>query len=185
MHTRLTWICHGLTSASRNGRFPLDEPLEEKAIATTRSLAERLRRLDRVLTSPALRARQTAEALSLAALEDPLLADCEYGRWSGMTIAELQMQEPENLLAWTTDPELAPHGGENLKQLAARASVWMEQQSALGGHVVAISHAALIRAATVKVLQAPLSSFWLTDVEPLSVVRMTYDGSRWALRLGD
>jgi broad specificity phosphatase PhoE len=185
MHTRLTWLCHGLTSASRDGRFPLDEPLEEKAIATTRSMAERLQRADRVLTSPALRARQTADALSLAALPDSLLADCDYGRWSGMTIADLQMQEPKNLLAWTSNPELAPHGGENLGQLAARAATWMEQQSALGGHVVAISHAALIRAAIVNVLQSPLSSFWLIDVEPVSVVRMTYNGSRWALRFGD
>ncbi len=185
MHTRLTWICHGLTSASRSGRFPLDEPLEEKAIAETRAIAERLQRADRVLTSPALRARQTAEALSLAALPDPLLADCDYGRWSGMTIADLQIQEPENLLAWISDPDAAPHGGENIKQLAARAAAWMEPQSALGGHVVAISHAALMRAAIVDVLQAPLSSFWLTDVEPLSVVRMTHNGSRWALRFGD
>lgn len=185
MHTRLTWICHGMTSASRSGRFPLDEPLEEKAIAETRAMAERLQRADRVLTSPALRARQTAEALSLGALPDSLLADCNYGRWSGMTIADVQTQEPENLLAWMSNPESAPHGGENLKQLAARAAAWMEQQSALGGHVVAISHAALIRAAILNVLQAPLSSFWLTDVEPVAVVRMTHNGSRWALRFGD
>ena len=116
MHTRLTWICHGLTSASRSGRFPLDEPLEETAIAKTRAMTDRLQRADRVLTSPALRARQTADALAFAALPDPLLADCDYGRWAGMTIADLQMQEPENLLAWTSDPEFAFHGGESVKQ---------------------------------------------------------------------
>ncbi|TCU22488.1 broad specificity phosphatase PhoE [Rhizobium azibense] len=184
MHTRLTWICHGLTSAGRNGRFPLDEPLEESAVTQTRAISGWLQRADRVVTSPALRARQTAEALSLVSLPDPLLADCDYGRWGGMAIADLQMQEPENMLAWMSDPESAPHGGENIRQLAGRAALSMETQSVLGGHVIAVSHAAVIRVAILNVLQAPLSSFWLADIEPLSVIRMTHNGRRWALRFG-
>ncbi|MGO8205139.1 histidine phosphatase family protein, partial [Rhizobium ruizarguesonis] len=31
-------------------------------------------------------------------------------------------------------------------------------------------------------LPAPLSSFWLSDVEPLSVISMTSNGQRWSLR---
>ncbi|PKA41591.1 histidine phosphatase family protein [Rhizobium sullae] len=184
MHTRLTWICHDLTSAGRSGRFPLDEPLEENAVAKTRAIAGQLQRADRVLTSPALRTRQTAEALSLSSLPDSLLADCDYGRWRGVAIADLQTQEPDNLLAWMSDPESAPHGGESIRKLAERPAEWMEMQATLGGHVVAVSHAALIRTAILNVLRAPLSSFWLVDIEPLSVIRMTHNGSRWALRFG-
>jgi broad specificity phosphatase PhoE len=58
----------------------------------------------------------------------------------------------------------------------------MTSQSTLRGHIVAISHAAMIRAAILHVLEAPLSSFWRTDIEPLAVVRMTHNGSRWTLR---
>jgi len=67
VHTRLTWICHGPTSANREGRFPLNEPLEQSAVVETAALTERLRHADRSASSPALAGLQTAEILSLAA----------------------------------------------------------------------------------------------------------------------
>ena len=182
MNTRLTWICHGATAASRKGQFPLDEPLESKAVEEAGRMAAPPR-ADRIVASPALRARQTAEALRLEAGIDPALRDCDYGRWAGRPIIAIETEEPENLAIWMTDPEAAPHGGENLLDLRTRIAGWMDGQSALGGHVIAVSHAAVIRAAVAHVLQAPLSSFWLIDVEPLAIVRMTSNGRRWSLRL--
>lgn len=182
MNTRLTWICHGATAASRKGQFPLDEPLESKAVEEAGRMPA-LPRADRILASPALRARQTAEALRLDARIDPALRDCDHGRWAGRPIVAVGAEEPENLEMWMTDPEAAPHGGESLFDLRARVAGWMDSQSALGGHVVAVSHAAVIRAAVANVLEAPLSSFWLSDVEPLAIVRMTSNERRWSLRL--
>jgi len=181
VNTRLTWICHGATAASRKGQFPLDEPLESKAVEEAGSMAA-LPRADRIVTSPALRAHQTAEALRLEAGIDPALRDCDYGRWAGKAIVAIEAEEPENLVVWMTDPEAAPHGGESLFDLRARIAGWMDGQSALGGHVIAVSHVAIIRAAMTHVLQTPLSSFWLSDVEPLAIVRMTSNGRRWSLR---
>ena len=182
MNTRLTWICHGATAASRKGQFPLDEPLESKAVEEAGRMAA-LPRADRILTSPALRACQTAEALRLEAGTDPALRDCDHGRWAGTPIVTIGTKEPENLTIWMSDPEAAPHSGESLADLRARIAGWMDGQSALGGHVIAVSHAAVIRAAVAHVLQAPPSSFWLSDVEPLAIVRMTSNGQRWSLRL--
>ncbi|RUM01108.1 histidine phosphatase family protein [Rhizobium anhuiense] len=181
MNTRLTWICHGATMASRKALFPLDEPLEGKAAEEADRMAA-LPRADRVATSPALRARQTVDALRLQARIDPALRDCDHGRWAGRSIAAIEAEEPENLMAWMSDPEAAPHGGESLLDLRTRVADWMESESALGGHVIAVSHAAVIRAAVAHVLQAPLSSFWLSDIEPLAVIRMTSKGRRWSLR---
>jgi broad specificity phosphatase PhoE len=180
--TRLTWICHGSTAANRAGRFPLDEPLEERAVIEAERFGSRLQRADRMYSSPALRARQTAEALSFKAETAAELSDCDYGRWAGLAIDDLQTTEPENLMIWMTDPQAAPHGGESIAQICERAAAWMVSQSTLRGHIVAISHAAMIRAAILHVLEAPLSSFWRTDIEPLAVVRMTHNGSRWTLR---
>ncbi|RFB89042.1 histidine phosphatase family protein [Rhizobium leguminosarum bv. trifolii] len=181
MNTRLTWICHGATAASRKGLFPLDEPLEDKAAEEAAGMAA-LPRADRLVTSPALRARQTAEALGLQAQPDPALRDCDHGRWAGRSIAAIEAEEPENLMAWMSDPAAAPHGGESLVDLGTRIAGWMDNESALGGHVIAISHAAVIRAAIAHVLRAQSSSFWLVDVEPLGMVRMTSNGRRWSLR---
>ncbi|MBX4861494.1 histidine phosphatase family protein [Rhizobium sophorae] len=181
MNTRLTWICHGATAANRKARFPLDEPLEEKAVEEAGRMAV-LPRADRIATSPALRARQTADALRLEARIDRALSDCDYGRWAGRSIAAIEVEEPENLMGWMIDPEAAPHGGESLLDLRTRIAGWMDGQTVLGGHIIAISHAAVIRASILHVLQAPLSSFWLSDVEPLSLIRMTSNGQRWSLR---
>ncbi|SCB59344.1 Broad specificity phosphatase PhoE [Rhizobium aethiopicum] len=181
MNTRLTWICHGATTASRKALFPLDEPLEGRAAQEAGRIAA-LPRADHIVTSPALRARQTADALCLEARIEPSLRDCDYGRWAGGSIEAIEAAEPENLLAWMAEPEVAPHGGESLVDLRKRVAGWMETQAAHGGHVIAISHAAVIRAAVAHVLQAPPSSFWLTDVEPLAILRMTNNGSRWSLR---
>ncbi|CAK09388.1 MULTISPECIES: histidine phosphatase family protein [Rhizobium] len=181
MNTRLTWICHGATAASRKALFPLDEPLEDKAVEEAgRMIAPP--RADRIATSPALRARQTADALRLEAQIDQALCDCDHGRWAGRSIAAIGTEEPENLMGWMSDPEAAPHGGESLRDLRTRVAGWMDGQAVLGGHVIAISHPAVIRASIVHVLQAPPSSFWLSDVEPLSVIRMTSNGQRWSLR---
>ncbi|PDT01282.1 histidine phosphatase family protein [Rhizobium chutanense] len=182
MNMRLTWICHGATAASRKGLFPLDEPLEEKAMAEAGRMAAPPR-ADRIVMSPALRARQTAEALHLEARIDQALCDCDHGRWAGRSITTIEAEEPEGLMAWMSDPEAAPYGGESIADLRTRIAGWMDEQSTLGGHVVAVTHASVIRAAIAHVLHAPLSSFWLVDVEPLAVIRMTSNGRRWSLRL--
>ncbi|MBX5042521.1 histidine phosphatase family protein [Rhizobium lentis] len=182
MNTRLTWICHGATAASRKARFPLDERLEDKTLDKAGKMAA-LPQAERIVTSPALRARQTATALGLEAEIEQRLADCDNGRWAGRPIAAIGTEEPENLMAWMSDPKATPHGGENFLNLRRRVSGWMDEQSLLGGHVIAISHAAVIRAAVAHVLKAPLASFWLVDIEPLAVVRMTSNGQRWSLRL--
>ena len=135
-----------------------------------------------IMTSPALRARQTADALGLGAEVVPTLADCDYGRWAGQSIMALQQSEPDALSTWLTDTDAAPHGGESIRALHDRVAPWMQAQSALGRHAIAISHAPTIRVAVLIALGAPLSSFWHIDVEPLSAIRMTSNGTRWSLR---
>ncbi|OCJ10239.1 histidine phosphatase [Rhizobium sp. AC44/96] len=182
MMTRLTWICHGATAANRQARFPLDEPLEADAVSRSAAIASSLPRADAVFVSPALRARQTAEALGLPATVTPELSDCDYGHWAGRSITELHATDPDAVAAWMTEPSAAPHGGESIESLHARLAAWLELRKGEGGHTIAISHAPVIRAAIMVALQAPLSSFWLADIEPLALVRMTSNGSRWSLR---
>ncbi len=178
--TRLTWICHGATAANRTASFPTDEPLEEQALSTAMLPAPG--RADRVFASPALRALQTAQMLGFDATRAPSLRDCDYGRWTGKPLMSLHSEEPENLALWMSDPEASPHQGESLEQLCKRVAGWMNEEMPLGGHVVAVTHATVIRAAILDVLKAPFASFWTIDVQPLGMVRMTHDGRRWSLR---
>ncbi|KRB51951.1 histidine phosphatase [Rhizobium sp. Root708] len=182
--TRLTWICHGATAANRGARFPLDEPLEEAAFQETVALAQSLQRSDRAFVSPTLRTRQTAEALGVPFTVSAALAECDYGYWNGQSMAGIQDSDPDGLTAWLATPDEAPHGGESIAMVRARVEEWMETHSGTGGHIIAITHATVIRTAVLAALQAPLSSFWRIDIEPLSLVRMTCNGTRWSLRFG-
>ena len=63
--TRLTLIRHAPSDATRRSAFPLDEPLDARALDEARALRPRLDRADAAWAGPAARARQTAEALGL------------------------------------------------------------------------------------------------------------------------
>lgn len=182
MPARFSLICHGATAATRAAAFPLDEPLEAHAMERAAALRGALRRADRILVSPALRARQTAEALGLAASVDPLLRDGDHGRWNGRGIGEIQAEDPEGVLAWRTDPEAAPHGGESLAAVMRRAAAWLDGQGRASGHVVAVTHAAVIRAAILFAVGAPAAAFWHLDVGPLSLTDLRFDAARWTWR---
>lgn len=183
MLVRLTMICNGATAAMRRGAFPRDEPLEPRARVKAAALRQTLRRADRAWTSPALRARQTAEAvLSAPASIEPLLADQDQGRWAGKSFDVVQAEEPDGMAQWLADPMSAPHGGESLAEVARRGSALMERLIAEPGHTIAVTHASVIRAAMLHVIGAPLAAFWKIDIEPLSVTEFRSDGHRWVVR---
>ncbi len=183
MTAHLTFLCSGATAANRKQTFPLDEPLETRATEAAAELAGSLRRSDRVWTSLSLRATQTAKALGLASKPVEVLRDQDFGRWAGKKLSEVQQLEPEVLANWLNDPEAAPHGGESLAEVAARVASFLDEATIMKGRTIAVTHPAVIRAAIVIVLGAPLQAFWNIDVEPLSVTEFTNDGRRWALRM--
>lgn len=181
MTTRLRLLCHAPTSAVRAAVFPDDEPVGALDLARLGALSHRLNRADRRLTSPALRARQTAEALGLDAQVDPLLRDCNYGRWTGLALEDVRRREPEALAEWLQDPEAAPHGGESVAELMARTAGWLEAEGRLPGRTVAVTHASVIRAAIAVALGAPARSFPRIDVAPLSEATLSGEAGRWNL----
>ena len=182
MLVRLTMICCGLTATSRRGFFPADEPLEDRALAGIPALAEKLDTATRIWTSPALRARQTADALGLQAADVPALKDQEFGAWAGRAFEDAQRTQPEAASAWLVDPGTTPPDGENFKSVAARIGALFDEQKAEPGHTIAVTHPAVIRAAILHVLKAPLTGFRFIDVEPRSLADFRSDGIRWQLR---
>jgi broad specificity phosphatase PhoE len=182
--TRLTWICHAATAATRQAAFPADEAIEDKQHAAACALATEIGAYDRVLVAPECRTRQTAEAIGLAVSVDPDLRDCDYGRWSGLSLADLSETEPDALSAWLADPDTAPHGGESVADTVQRMAGWLDRHASDGMRLLAVSHPAVIRAALVHALDAPATSFWRIGVAPLSLVRLSHDGRRWTFMAG-
>src|SRR3954468_19613972 len=112
---RLVLVRHGSTDAVRAAAFGADEPLDAGGRAAASRLAARLPRGE-VLVSPARRALETAAGLGPCRVV-PELMECDFGRWAGLTLGELAK---DDLGAWMTDPDAAPHGGESLSALLAR-----------------------------------------------------------------
>lgn len=144
------------------------------------SLRSRFAGTPRLVCGPEQRTRQTAELIGSDASIVEALQDCNFGRWNGVRIDDLHKTDPEALQAWLDDPRSAPHGGESVAQLAERVVHWLTTLEAMPGHVVAVTHPFVIRAALTHVLQSP--AFNLIDIEPLSVIELRFNG-RWRLRL--
>jgi broad specificity phosphatase PhoE len=181
MTSRLKLLCHASTSATRTSAFPIDEPIDAQGRRKLATLSHRLYDADSCLTSPALRAIQTAEVLRLGATAAPALRDCDYGRWSGHSLESVHAREPQAVAEWLRNPEAAPHGGESLAALMARVSAWLEGRKAAPGVTVAVTHASFIRAAIVHAIEAEARSFWRIDIAPLSLTRLSGDNGRWTL----
>lgn len=181
MAARLTLICHASTEAVRKAAFPADEPVDGRDQADAIELGKRLPRADRCWTSPELRTRQTAELLKLEAISLAELRDCDYGAWKGHTFAAILARDPKGVDAWLRDPAAAPHGGESLLSLMQRIAHWLEGEKMMERRSILVTHASIVRAATVHAIDAPAKSFWRIDVAPLSVTRLSGKDGRWNL----
>ncbi|HEX7932203.1 MAG TPA: histidine phosphatase family protein, partial [Paraburkholderia sp.] len=129
--------------------------------------------------SPAVCARDTASALGFTATVEPGLADLDYGAWRGLRLADLAADMPDELAAWTRDPEAAPHGGESFGQLVKRIGEWLDALNVAPDcatnhtrDIVAVTHAPVMRAAIVHVLGASPAIYSRIEIAPLAVVTL-------------
>jgi broad specificity phosphatase PhoE len=168
-------VSHAPTTATRSSSFPDDEPLERTDPIEPVDLG----RFGPVVCGPELRCRQTAAALGWQPTVDSALSDLDFGHWRGRPLHEIPEIDAAN---WLSDPAAAPHGGESVHDLLARVGAWLEQLRGSGGRILAVTHPAVIRAAVIRVLEAPAMSFWRIDVPPLSHTRLTSSQTPWTLR---
>ena len=105
-----------------------------------------------VLTSPRIRARDTAALAGFADAEvDPNLAEWDYGELEGLTTAQIRGRGAE-WSAWTIFTGAVP-GGETVEQVAARATAVLDRASAAGGNVLLFAHGHLLRVLTAVALR--------------------------------
>jgi broad specificity phosphatase PhoE len=129
MRTVLTLVRHGETSANLDGVWhgstdtPLTERGRRQAERVAGFLAKRHRDATALYSSPLLRARDTAGAIStqlgLPLLLDQGLAEYHLGDWEGLSYADLHNKHR----LWDRmkeDPDFAPHGGESPRNVVER-----------------------------------------------------------------
>lgn len=185
--TRLLLVRHAPTTTTRRSGFPADEELDVAGTQEGARLATV--RVDRVVTSPARRCRQTAEAAGWPAPGvDPRWSELDFGAWAGSTFDEVFARDPDRLLAWQADPvAVTPPHGESLADLARRVARALDDLAAREGRIAVVSHGGPIRVAVLLAVGAPVTRLWHVDVAPGSVTELVSrpdDG--WCLaRLSD
>jgi probable phosphoglycerate mutase len=143
---RLFAVRHGETAWSLSGQHTgtTDLPLTQKG----RDLAERLRPIlarqsfALTLSSPLVRARETCELAGLGgqARIEPDLAEWNYGRYEGLTTAQIHAEVP----GWLIFRDGCP-GGESPEQIGARVDRVIAKVRAVEGDAVVFAHGHLLR----------------------------------------
>jgi broad specificity phosphatase PhoE len=136
------------------------------------------RRIAHVISSPRLRARQTAQPIAEAcALPLAIGADfdeLDYGDWTGRSFAELS-NEPQ-WRRWNEQRATSrPPRGESMAELQARVLRGLAAAAAAhpGQSIVIVSHAEPIRAALLHCRGLSLNAFASVPVEPASIVPLS------------
>ncbi|MGW5118485.1 histidine phosphatase family protein [Streptomyces noursei] len=186
MTSRVILISPASNPALRRARFDDGASLDAAGAARAASAAGSLPAADRVHVSPTVRCRETAAALGLAGPSGPAaeLAAWDVGRWRGRTLDEVAAAEPAAVALWLGDPGAAPHGGESVRDLCARAARWLADCGGQDGRTLAVVEPEVVRAVVVGVLGAPEAAFWRVDVPPLAATELSGRSGRWNLRLG-
>ncbi|MEI7547759.1 MAG: histidine phosphatase family protein [Actinomycetota bacterium] len=114
-------VRHGRTAANAESRLQgrLDLSIDEVGRRQAAALGALLTKVDRLVCSPLLRARQTAEVFGMEPEIDERWQEMDFGVMDGRPMAEVT---PEMWRRWMNDPDFAPEGGETLHELAER--VW-------------------------------------------------------------
>ena len=147
---------HGETPWNRQGRVMGCNPVEldVHGRAQVAGLVDFVRTLkpDLIVTSPLVRARQSAEIIAdglgggVPIREDRQIAEVQYGRWEGMTYEDLIVDE--EYLRYRDEPILSSTpGGETIGEVQARGveAVMRTLGETEGLRVLFVSHGDIIR----------------------------------------
>lgn len=97
------------------------------------------------LCSPLRRARQTAEAMGLRPTTEPALIEMDWGRWEGLTLAEIAAAEgPAFAANEALGLDFQPPGGESPRAVMARLAPWL--RSVARRELVVVAHKGVLRA---------------------------------------
>lgn len=171
-------VRHGRTASNASGLLlgRADPPLDDVGRDQAGRLAVALGRVDRVVSSPLGRARQTAAAIAEgsggAEVEvDERFVELDYGAWDQRPVADVTAEE---WARWRADVTWAPPGGESLVDLGRRVRDGLGSLAAEAteGTVVVVTHVSPVKAAVAWALGVGDEVSWRCFVAPASVTRI-------------
>lgn len=155
MTPQRSFVClrHGATDWNRQGLFQghTDNPLNDLGIAQAQEAAEKLRALEfaQIVSSPLLRAVQTAEIIANAAAKtvtvDRGLIELDFGSFEGKRVRDLMVQHGKNNAQGLVD--MLPADSEPWADCASRAmravGQWLDRHPE--GEILFVCHDAVMQ----------------------------------------
>jgi broad specificity phosphatase PhoE len=169
----LLLVRHGQTASNQKGHLlgRVDPPLTAVGWQQAEALALWLPRADRVVSSPLLRARQTASVLSDDVVVDERWTELDYGPYDDAPVSAIS---DELWLRWRTDPSFTPPGIEPHATLTERVTSACDDMApaAQTSVLIVVTHVSPIKAALAWALGVPSHIAWRTFVEDAGVSRI-------------
>lgn len=181
-------IRHGQTDSSLKNKLcgRTDEPLNSNGIHEVKRLITFLRiknKPDIIITSPLIRAKQTAEIIAdnynITPIESKELREIDFGEWEGLTFNEIKNKQPDEFIKWMKHPDkFTPTNGESIIDLNKRINNFMNKvvdNSEKNSTIYLITHGGPIRSALINTLKILPSSYWNIKISHGSVTCLEYD----------
>lgn len=186
MSTRLLLVRHGETPASIRTLFvgATEVDLTDTGRDQARAVAMRLRhvRIDALYVSPLRRCLQTAapiaDSTGLKVRTEPLIRECDFGEWEGLSGADVVQKDAEGLRQWLAEDSHSSHGGESWAQLGERVwSWWLEASERHREETIcAVTHGGPIRSLLRQSLRAPYHALLTIEIDPASISLLQTQG---------
>ena len=169
-------VRHGRTDANARGLLlgRADPPLAEVGRRQAAALATLIPADARVITSPLLRARETAAAFGMPVEVDERWIELDYGELDGTPLRDVPVELWRD---WRANPMFVPPGGESLTSLGVRVrAACAELVDEIREHdVVVVSHVSPIKAAIAWALDTGDELSWRLFVQVGSIARVSVD----------
>jgi broad specificity phosphatase PhoE len=166
-------VRHGQTAANAAGQLlgRADVPLTETGKRQAQELAAAVGPVDRIISSPLQRARDTAAAFGLPVEIDERWTELDYGIYDERPLGEVPAELWDN---WRGDAEFTPPEGESLASVGRRVRAACDDiaPTAAGADVVVVSHVSPIKAAVAWALDADDGIAWRMFVAVASISRI-------------
>jgi broad specificity phosphatase PhoE len=170
----LILVRHGRTGLNAAGCLVgrLDPPLDEVGLAQAAAIGEALKGIDRVVSSPLLRTRQTAEYIGVPVEIDDRWIEVDYGDYDGVALGSPQSASLWE--HWRADTSFAPPGGESLDHMSERVVAAVEELliAAATTDIAVVSHVSPIKVGVAWALGAGAETAWRSHLDQASISRI-------------
>jgi phosphoserine phosphatase len=188
---RLYIVRHGETQWNKDEVFrgrkdvPLNERGQQQAEVVGRYFQGKA--VDRIVSSPLMRAVQTAQSIShttgvpIEAWSE--FTDIDFGIWEGLSLREVEERYPAELAVWRTSPKnLKIEAGETLAAVEDRISEGLKILcNGQEGAVVILTHRVICKLIVLTCLKMGAEHFWDMKYDPGSITLLKKKDHAFAL----